>query len=334
MPIRYRVDFDALEAEKKNDNVTKDNDNVLSHAKINYIDEATRQTHLNYIAAFKEHPNTRPQDIVSAEMSQAAYIDHIKNPDIMEDFVNRVSSLKEQGWKLHPDSKTHNEYTKTFVHAETGKVAVAYRGTQTWIGQDGRANISNTLGITKVRQSIHDQFDVDLRTKKAKIIHDTNTYIKENYGEKVTITTGHSQGSRDSTQAKRTFFPEAESIVFQPAPGGEVKQHEGRMFTTPNDGVSLKGKALAAVHPDYDMNYTRSTDRSKLNTLTGGHMLDNQSVSVPNVVGEDMSVRPVIHHAKITHFKHFGRGAATGLLPGIAASLIVENLPDSVVCMF
>ena len=90
-----------------------------------------------------EEPNTRPQDIVSAEMSQAAYIDHIKNPDIMEDFVNRVSSLKEQGWKLHSDSKTHNEYTKTFVHAETGKVAVAYRGTQTWIGQDGRANISN-----------------------------------------------------------------------------------------------------------------------------------------------------------------------------------------------
>ena len=255
MPIRYRVDFDALEAKKKNDNASNDNDNdTMSHAKINYIDEATRQTHLNYIKKFKEHPNTRPQDIVSAEMSQAAYIDHIKNPDIMEDFVNRVSSLKEQGWKLHPDSKTHNEYTKTFVHAETGKVAVAYRGTQTWIGQDGRANISNTLGITKVRQSIHDQFDVDLRTKKAKIIHDTNTYIKENYGEKVTITTGHSQGSRDSTQAKRTFFPEAESIVFQPAPGGEVKQHEGRMFTTPNDGVSLKGKALAAVHPDYDMN--------------------------------------------------------------------------------
>ena len=205
MPIRYRVDFDALEAKKKNDNVTKDNDNVLSHAKINYIDEATRQAHLNDIAAFKEHPITRPQDIISAEMSQAAYIDDIKSPDIMEDFINRVSSLKEQGWKLHPDSKTHNEYTKTFVHAETGKVAVAYRGTQTWIGQDGRANISNTLGITKVRQSIHDQFDVDLRTKKAKIIHDTNTYIKENYGEKVTITTGHSHGSRDSTQAKKTF---------------------------------------------------------------------------------------------------------------------------------
>ena len=54
-----------------------------------------------------------------------------------------------------------------------------------------------------------------------------------------------------------------------------MKQHEGRMFTTPNDGVSLKGKALAAVHPDCDMNHTRSTDKSKLNTLTGWHMLDN-----------------------------------------------------------
>ena len=48
MPIRYRVDFDALEAVKKNDNASNDNDNdndnVLSHAKINYIDETTRQT--------------------------------------------------------------------------------------------------------------------------------------------------------------------------------------------------------------------------------------------------------------------------------------------------
>ena len=52
-------------------------------------------------------------------------------------------------------------------------------------------------------------------------------------------------------------------------------------------------------------------------------MLDNQSVSVPNVVGEDMSVKPVIENAKITQFKNLGRGAATGLLPGIAASLIV-----------
>ena len=164
--------------------------------------------------------------------------------------------------------------------------------------QDGRANISNTLGITKIRQATHDQFDVDLRTEKAKIIHNTNTYIKENYGEKVTITTGHSQGSRDSTQAKRSFFPEAESIVFQPAPGGEVTQHEGRMFTTPNDGVSLKGKALAAVHPNYDMNYTQSTDKSKLNTLTGGHMLDHQSVSVPTVVGEDMSVKREASHTQ------------------------------------
>ena len=56
-------------------------------------------------------------------------------------------------------------------------MAVAYRGTQTWIGEDGRANISNTLGITKIRHAIHDQFNVDLRTKKAKIIHDNNTYI-------------------------------------------------------------------------------------------------------------------------------------------------------------
>ena len=60
-------------------------------------------------------------------------------------------------------------------------------------------------------------------------------------------------------------------------------------------------------------------------------MLDNQSVSVPNVVGEDMYGKPVIENSKITHFKNFERGASTGLLPGMAASLIVENLPDNVI---
>ena len=70
--------------------VSDDETSVFFHANINYIDEATRQTHLNY-KKNQEHPNTRPKDIISAEMSQAAYVDHIKNPDIMKDFINRVS---------------------------------------------------------------------------------------------------------------------------------------------------------------------------------------------------------------------------------------------------
>ena len=54
----------------------------------------------------------------------------------MNDYINRVSKISEQGYTLHPDPKTHNEYMKTFLNKEIGKMAVAYRGTQTWIGQE------------------------------------------------------------------------------------------------------------------------------------------------------------------------------------------------------
>ena len=135
-----------------------------------------------------------------------------------------MSSISEQGYILHPDPKTHNEYMKTYLNEKTGELAVSYRGTQTWIGQDGRANLANTLKLTKLRQTFKDKSDVDLRTKKAKILQETNEYIEASYGEKVKITTGHSQGSHDSTQAKRNFLKNAQSIVFEPAPGGEVSR--------------------------------------------------------------------------------------------------------------
>ena len=303
----------------------------LSGVKINYIDESTRKLHENYIKRFKEHHNTTPKDIMAAEMSQSTYI---KDQDIMHDYINRVSKISEQGYTLHPDPKTHNEYMKTFLNKQTGDVAVAYRGTQTWIGQDGRANVANTVQLTKFRQMISEHANIDLRTKKAKILQETNEYIKSNYGDKVTLTTGHSQGSHDSTQAKRNFFNKAKSVVFQPAPGGEVRLDEGKMFTTPNDIVSMQGKLKAKLTMGqmYKMNYTQSTDTSVLNRLTGGHMLDNQAAAVPSAVGESAplandNVNVIVNdNVKMTAAKNFGRGVATGFAPAMLADVLVESV--------
>lgn len=302
---------------------------LLEHAKFNYIDEDTRIMENNYIKKFKEHHETTPQDILAAEMSQSSYI---KDPEILNDYIQRVSSISEQGYILHPDPKTHNEYMKTYLNEKTGELAVSYRGTQTWIGQDGRANLANTLKLTKLRQTFKDKSDVDLRTKKAKILQETNEYIEASYGEKVKITTGHSQGSHDSTQAKRNFFKNAQSIVFEPAPGGEVKTHEGKMFTTPNDIVSQQGKIKAKFNSDYQMIVTQSTDKSWLNRATGGHMLDNQAAAVPEYVGQNLTDNVnenVSENLKFSSLKNVGRGAVTGMLPGIAAAAIVEHFaPD------
>ena len=310
---------------KVNHTLNETRESSLSHVKFNYIDEDTRKLHENYIKRFKEHHNTTPEDIMAAEMSQSTYI---KDQDIMHDYINRVSKISEQGYTLHPDPKTHNEYMKTFLNKETGDVAVAYRGTQTWIGQDGRANVANTVQLTKFRQMMSDHANVDLRTKKAKILQETNEYIKSNYGDKVSLTTGHSQGSHDSTQAKRNFFNEAKSVVFQPAPGGEVRLDEGKMFTTPNDIVSMQGKLKAKLTMGqmYKMNYTQSTDTSVLNRLTGGHMLDNQAAAVPSAVGESASTVKTLENAKITAAKNIGRGITTGFAPAIIADLLVENV--------
>ena len=308
-----------------NHTLNETRESSLSHVKFNYIDEDTRKLHENYIKRFKEHHNTTPEDIMAAEMSQSTYI---KDQDIMHDYINRVSKISEQGYTLHPDPKTHNEYMKTFLNKETGDVAVAYRGTQTWIGQDGRANVANTVQLTKFRQMMSDHANVDLRTKKAKILQETNEYIKSNYGDKVSLTTGHSQGSHDSTQAKRNFFNKAKSVVFQPAPGGEVRLDEGKMFTTPNDIVSMQGKLKAKLTMGqmYKMNYTQSTDTSVLNRLTGGHMLDNQAAAVPSAVGESASTVKTLENAKITAAKNIGRGITTGFAPAIIADLLVENV--------
>ena len=191
-----------------------------------------------------------------------------------------------------------------------------------------------TLQLTKFRQMMSDHANVDLRTKKAKILQETNEYIKSNYGDKVSLTTGHSQGSHDSTQAKRNFFNKAKSVVFQPAPGGEVRLDEGKMFTTPNDIVSMQGKLKAKLTMGqmYKMNYTQSTDTSVLNRLTGGHMLDNQAAAVPSAVGESAplandNVNVIVNdNVKMTAAKNFGRGVATGFAPAMLADVLVESV--------
>ena len=97
----------------------------------------------------------------------------------MNDYIENVST-KMKGYILDPDPKTSNKYMKTFVNEKTGDVAVAYRGTVDWIGQDGAANVTNTVGLTKLRQMVADEFDVDLRSDKAKILKETNKYSKRN----------------------------------------------------------------------------------------------------------------------------------------------------------
>ena len=127
-------------------------------------------------------------------MSQATYI---SNENVLNEYISGVSSIENQGWKLDTDPQTQNEYMKTFVNETTGDVAVAYRGTVTWIGEDGRANLANTLKLTKARQAIKDQTSIDLRTSKASILQKTNEYIKQKYPGRVTLTSGHSQGGHD-----------------------------------------------------------------------------------------------------------------------------------------
>eukprot|EP00966_Prymnesium_polylepis_P044654 1034637-Prymnesium_polylepis.1 len=281
-------------------------------------------------------------------MSQTTYI---KDPNAQREYINDISSLGERGWRLDTDPKTSNEYMKTFIN-ENGDVAVAYRGTQTWVGQDGRANVANTVQLTKARQLIKDKLDVDLRTKKAQILKETNDYIKNKYGDRVKLTTGHSQGAHDSTQAKRTFFKKAQSVVFQPAPGGEVQTHEGKMFTTPHDVVSAKGKIKSYILDDtYMMNTVKSTDPSLINKLTVGHMLDNMAPPAPleNATTE-IEMQP-LERAAVTEplpkaqptvaseapgrsvgstLKNYGKAAIAGVVPGMVVGAAVDQImPDS-----
>ena len=94
----------------------------------------------------------------------------------------------------------------------------------------------------------------------------------------MSLTAGHSQGGHDATQSKKAYFKEAESIVFMPAPGGEVKKGEGRMWTTPNDIVSIKGKAYSMFSQNFEMKHISSTVGDG---PISSHLSDNFANKVP-----------------------------------------------------
>ena len=270
-------------SEEASDNRESATGPQIAGIRLQYISDAQRQAHLMSIKKFAEHPDATPRDIFAGELAQAAYIN---DPNVMDEYINNVSSIGEKGYILDTDINTQNTYMKTFVNPQTGDVAVAYRGTVDWLGQDGAANVTNTFGLTKVRQFISDEMDVDLRARKATQVNETNRYIQSKYPGRVTLTAGHSQGGHDATQAKKQFFQDAESIVFMPAPGGEVKKGEGKMWTTPNDIVSAKGKLYSMFSQNYNTSVMRSTDPSLLNTITMGHMSDNFAPPVPDAAQE------------------------------------------------
>ena len=112
---------------------------VLAGRGIRYISDAQRKAHLDSIKKFKEHPDVTDRDIFAGELAQAAYIN---DPDVMADYIDNVST-KMKGYTFDSDPEVSNKYVKTFVNPETGDVAVAYRGTVDWVGQDGAANITN-----------------------------------------------------------------------------------------------------------------------------------------------------------------------------------------------
>ena len=233
--------------------------------------------HQQFLSEFRDHPQVTDLDVAAAEMSQATYID---DSVLRSQFINDVSTLGRQGWVLDTDPRTQNEYIKTFVNKNTGEVAVAHRGTVTWIGPDGRANLSNSLRITKARQLLAQESGVDVRTLKQRQIQETLDYIRAKHGDLVKLITGHSQGGFDSVFSRRTHFPQAKVINFNPAPGGHVAEQNGRSFVTPNDFVSSAVKTIAATQgPNKAKVITvKSTGTGVLQTISGGHLLEGSFV--------------------------------------------------------
>ena len=119
-----------------------------------------------------------------------------------------------------------------------------------------------------------------------------------------------------------------------PAPGGEVKKGDGKMWVTPNDIVSTKGKLYSMFSQNYKMNEIRSTDKSMLNRMTFGHMSDNFAAAVPKETNEEEITertplneeKPVEVNPKMATMKNIGRGAAVTLLPSLIADAVVEQI--------
>jgi hypothetical protein len=103
------------------------------------LPKSVYEDHFRFLRDFNEsHPDVTAEDILAAEMSNTSYI---ADSELRAEYIERVSSISENGWRL-ADEKYQNKYMSTFVNKE-GKVAIAYRGTVDWIGEDGRANVAN-----------------------------------------------------------------------------------------------------------------------------------------------------------------------------------------------
>ena len=243
----------------------KDKDKIVNFKKFEYVSETTRLEHINQIKKFADHPNMTPNDRVAAEISRAAYI---TDPDILEDYISRISHLGEDGWELHLDPLTRNTWMKTYRNKNSGRLAIGYRGTKSWIGADGLANLTNTSGITEATQFLENKTSFDIRTGKAQAMDETNRYIA-NLPEEVDILGGHSQGAWDGVYGKRNYHQNAETIVFQPAPGGVPSKFEGRTWTTPNDFVSVEAKIKGVLDPEmYEVNTVRATASPKIHSIS------------------------------------------------------------------
>ena len=328
----------------QNKNIPDQEDETLQskiQTKFTYFSEELRQEHLNYVKSFSQHAEFRGVDKTAAILSNAAYME---NTAVITEYLNEITSLGDEGWVLSPESRANCEWIKTFVNTETGDVAVSARGTVSWGGSDGIANLTNTTGGTKFRQMLSEDLDLDIRTRKARVMDDTYKFIKDTYGENVKITTGHSQGGYDSAYAQSKYFQNAEVINFNPAPNGVVPKEIGRSWTTPNDIVSLTGKMKALVNPrQYEVHTVKSTADTVLNRMTGGHMIDNfvDEFAINNDITE---TTPLLSHTNgssnlpntvkstvATNVKNIGRGVAVagaGVLSDVIVDAVAPDQPE------
>jgi len=325
----------------QNKNIPDQEDESLTsklQTKFTYFSEDLRQQHLNFVKSFSQHADFRNVDKTAALISNAAYME---DTAVINEYLNEITNLGEQGWELSPESRASNEWIKTFVNRETGDVAIGSKGTTSWLRDDGIANITNTTGGTELRQKLNEKLEIDIRTRKARLVDETLGFIKETYGERVKILGGHSQGSFQSYYAQKNFFPNAEAISFNGAPSGVVPKHLGRNWVTPNDVVSLSGKFKALTNPNqYQVHTVKSTSDTVLNRLTGGHMIDNFTDEFA-INTETTETTPLLSHTNgssnlpntvkstvATNIKNIGRGVAVAGA-GVASDLLVDAIaPD------
>ena len=301
------IETEHFNRQENNDDNNEEDLGSKVKSKLTFFTEQTRQQHLNFIKTLENHPNFQPIDKVAAHFASAAYLPEDEIPAYLEEM-----GLADE-WKLHPDENTHNEWIKSFVNEE-GEIIIAGRGTYTWGGQDGIANISNTVGTTEIRQRLVDNTDIDIRTTKARAIDNTHKYIQSNYGEEVLAISGHSQSSYDAVRAQKLYHPNSETIVFNPAPNGIPLKSQGRAYATPNDVVSLTNKLKAKLDPvNYEVNIVKSIDKSALNIGTAGH-------SITNFTMDEAPYKPV----KFAGIKNIGRAGFVGLA-GVAGDELVET---------